>query len=203
VLDDWRERFEQGTGDFEEGVKALEPQPFGVAAWLYQYATGKLATRDVDGERVEIKAGNLEALLDYWRDRFDGGHPGDFDECVSTLNDKVDDPPALCAWLHHEATGYWPGQAPGEKNGSKLNTNGWEMVVVDSRDELTKRVQEQVRSMEMSLLSTGTPVQPFRPGSQNWLTLVESNGHERKYSEDQPRDNAGRFASQLGGGGEV
>jgi len=203
LLDDWKERFELGTGDLEEAVKALEPQPYALAGWLYSYATGKLATKQIDGETVEYKAGNLDALLEYWRDRFDGGTPGDFDECVSTLNDKVDDPEALCAWLHHEATGYWPGQAPSEKNG-KLNVQGWEMLVVDSRDELTKRVQAQVRQMEISLASSGTPVQAFRPGSQNWLTLVETprngNGHERKYSPDQPRDERGRFGEGGGGG---
>src|SRR5215831_1386346 len=207
LLDEWSSKFADGTGDLEQGVEALDPQPFGVAAWLYSYATGKLPTKTENGDVIEIKAGNLESLLDYWRDRFDGGHPGDFDECVDTLSDKVDDPPALCAWLHHEATGYWPGHAPDEKNG-KLKTNGWEHAVVDSRDELTKRVQEQIRSMEMSLLSSGTRVQPFRPGSQTWLTLVEANGNGRKdwNEEAHPRNPAGsseggRFTSGGGGGG--
>ncbi|WP_205843358.1 hypothetical protein [Mycobacterium intracellulare] len=51
--------------------------------------------------------------------------PGDFDRCVKLINEKVTENghkplpdrvvKGLCAKLHHEATGAWPGHAPGEQ----------------------------------------------------------------------------------------
>lgn len=49
----------------------------------------------------------------------------DFDRCVKLINEKVVENgnkplpdrviKGLCAKLHHEATGAWPGHAPGEQ----------------------------------------------------------------------------------------
>lgn len=39
----------------------------------------------------------------------------DFQDCVEQNQDK-DDPEAFCAWLHHEETGEWPGEASKQKN---------------------------------------------------------------------------------------
>jgi hypothetical protein len=150
LLDYFRDKFADGFTDFQKAVDALQPEPIEVAAWLFNHSTGTWPTKTQGGETLSYKAGNIEALLDYWRDRFDGGKPGDFDECVSTLTDKVDDPEALCGWLHHEATGYWPGSAPGEK-GDKAYINGWEVGMVDERSELERKLTEQVRQMEISL----------------------------------------------------
>lgn len=44
------------------------------------------------------------------------GTDGDFDRCVTQLSKHVGPGivKGLCANLHHEATGAWPGHAPGE-----------------------------------------------------------------------------------------
>jgi HK97 family phage portal protein len=67
------------------------------------------------------KRGNVAALQKYWNNRFGEGKPGDFDACVSTLRGKpgIDNPDALCAWWHKEATGFWPGHAPAEGGDGK------------------------------------------------------------------------------------
>jgi hypothetical protein len=54
--------------------------------------------------------GNIEALIDYWTGRM--GQPGDFDDCVQSLSqhEDIDDPEALCNWMHQQATGEAPGQ---------------------------------------------------------------------------------------------
>jgi len=201
LLNQWRDTFSEGGGDFDVALKSLDDQ-LELTAWLYKEATGSWPTKIADnGERLSYKAGNLEALLDYWRDRFDGGHPGDFDDCVDALNDKVDNPQALCAWLHHESTGAWPGHAPGEERDKtkSLNLNGWEYTVVDTRDELTKAVTEQVRDMERSLLGAGQPVQPFRPKTQTWLSILE----DKEFNPNQPRDDQGRWTGTAGGSSDV
>jgi len=56
--------------------------------------------------------GNEQALLDWRKGQGYGTTPGDYDDCVSRLSGKegIDDPNALCAWLHHEVSGNWPGQ---------------------------------------------------------------------------------------------
>jgi HK97 family phage portal protein len=200
LLDHWRDQFavdDGRNGIFTKAQVSLDDEPLGLVAWLYHETTGRWPTKIENGERLNYKAGNLEALLDYWRERFDGGHPGDFDDCVSTMTDKVDNPEAICAWLHHEATGYWPGHAPDEESSKLLNE------VVDGRDELTKKVTEQVREMERSLLQSGTPVQPFRPKTQTWLSILDLPGESKEFNPDQPRDQNGRWASQLGGEGEI
>lgn len=55
-------------------------------------------------------AGNYDALLAYWGGEGAIGEPGGFARCVDTLTDKVDDPEAVCATIHHDVTGEWPGR---------------------------------------------------------------------------------------------
>src|SRR6266516_1703866 len=78
-----------------------------------------LAEPHVDMPGVKAGGGNLTALLDYWREQMGGGEgeEGDFDKCVEALSGKegIDDPKALCAWLHKQATGESPGHAASEK----------------------------------------------------------------------------------------
>lgn len=53
------------------------------------------------------KQGNVQALIDTWDE-----WAGSFTACVGALEGKegIDNPQALCAWLHHEATGEWPAE---------------------------------------------------------------------------------------------
>jgi len=70
---------------------------------------------------AEMK-GNLSTLLKYWHKRMGdgGGQAGDYDACVTALSGKpnIDDPHALCAWLHVQATGKTPGHAANEAHHS-------------------------------------------------------------------------------------
>lgn len=72
-----------------------------------------------DGYAVEeddmAKAGNPEALRDYWRGGGDGkiswGGGGDFTACVAAVGKYMTDEQAkgYCAIRHREVTGMWPG----------------------------------------------------------------------------------------------
>lgn len=66
--------------------------------------------------------GATARLMAYWAHgegaaKIRWGTPGDYDRCLSELGKYVS--PAyvhgLCANLHHEATGAFPGHAPGEQ----------------------------------------------------------------------------------------
>lgn len=73
----------------------------------------------------EATPGDAEAtrrLKDYWAHgagaaKISWGSPGDFDRCRTELGKYVHGTTldGLCANLHHEATGAWPGHAPGEQ----------------------------------------------------------------------------------------
>lgn len=79
-------------------------------------------------EATPKDAANTERLKSYWAHgagaaKIQWGQPGDFDRCIAQVQKAVTDhgkPPladetvkGLCANLHHEATGGWPGHAPG------------------------------------------------------------------------------------------
>lgn len=53
------------------------------------------------------KQGNIEAIISTWDE-----WAGSFTRCVEQLTGKpgITTPEALCAWLHHEATGKWPAE---------------------------------------------------------------------------------------------
>jgi hypothetical protein len=86
------------TGDVIEDARPADPSGF-VRMVLRADSGGK---------------GDEAALLDYWKGQM--GESGDFDECVAKLEGKkdIEDPKALCAWLHMQSTGAPPGHAPGE-----------------------------------------------------------------------------------------
>ena len=56
---------------------------------------------------TSVKQGNIDALVSTW-----DSWAGSFTGCVAALSDKpgITDVEALCAWLHHEAEGKWPGE---------------------------------------------------------------------------------------------
>lgn len=65
------------------------------------------------------RRGNMEDLLDYWRPIMK--KPGGFRRCLVILADhpELGPLPNLCAWLHHETTGKWPGE--GHRGGKSLD----------------------------------------------------------------------------------
>ena len=65
------------------------------------------------------RRGNLEQLLDYWRGIMK--KPGGFRRCIVILADHPELYPLepLCAWLHHETTGKWPGEGRGRNGGGR------------------------------------------------------------------------------------
>jgi len=60
-----------------------------------------------DIEKVKEAHKGIESLIETW-----GSWAGDYDGCVKALSDKpgVTNPEALCAWMHFEAEGVWPGE---------------------------------------------------------------------------------------------
>lgn len=66
------------------------------------------------------KAGNPEALIDWYNNGADGqidwGSPGDFDDCVAIAGKYLDDPEGFCNLRHQDATGAPPGKAPSEQD---------------------------------------------------------------------------------------
>jgi HK97 family phage prohead protease len=67
------------------------------------------------------RRGNLEDLLDYWRPIMK--KPGGFRRCLVILADhpELGPLPNLCAWLHHETTGKWPGERNHHGGGKSEN----------------------------------------------------------------------------------
>lgn len=79
-----------------------------------------VAGREATPSEVEATA----RIKNYWAHgegaaKIAWGTPGDFDRCVSHLTKYVGaaSVKGLCANLHHDATGAWPGHAPGETDG--------------------------------------------------------------------------------------
>jgi len=55
--------------------------------------------------------GNVESIVKAWP-QWVGGEEGTFTRCVEILSGKegIDNPEALCAWLHKQAQGKWPAE---------------------------------------------------------------------------------------------
>jgi hypothetical protein len=73
-------------------------------------------------EATPHEAEGTRHLKDYWAHGkgaalIQWGTPGDFERCRVELGKYVHGHTldGLCANLHHEATGAWPGHAPGEQ----------------------------------------------------------------------------------------
>ena len=77
-------------------------------------------------EATPKDAANTARIKDYWAHgagaaKIRWGVPGDFDRCVTHLSKYVSPGvvKGLCANLHHDATGAWPGHAASEQQGHK------------------------------------------------------------------------------------
>ena len=75
-------------------------------------------------EATPQDAKNTARIKEYWAHgegaaKINWGTPGDFDRCRAHLGKYVEGNTldGLCANLHHDATGAWPGHAPGEQSG--------------------------------------------------------------------------------------
>jgi hypothetical protein len=68
---------------------------------------GEVGLKILEKVKVNKQRGNIENIIAAW-----GAWAGSFDKCVDALSGKegIEDPKALCAWLHHEAEGTWPGE---------------------------------------------------------------------------------------------
>lgn len=84
-------------------------------------------------EATPKDAANTHRLKDYWAHgagalKIQWGVPGDFNRCINLIQQAASKhgPPlpedmlkGLCANLHHEATGAWPGHAASEQPNHK------------------------------------------------------------------------------------
>jgi 8-oxo-dGTP pyrophosphatase MutT (NUDIX family) len=88
---------------------------------------------ELAGQETPASHGNEAVLKQWWRTHFDWGVGGDFDACVARATQvfgehHVDiDPKAWCARMHKDATGAWPGHAPGETHESANPPEGASM----------------------------------------------------------------------------
>lgn len=76
---------------------------------------------------------NTERLKEYWDHggkAIGWGVPGDFNRCVGEVTTATkgkmtpEQVKGYCADRHHDATGAWPGHAPGEQAVSKAKGKG-------------------------------------------------------------------------------
>lgn len=60
-------------------------------------------------ESAALREAGIDAIVAKWK-----SWAGSYRKCVEVLSGKKDvsEPEALCAWLHHEAEGIWPGDTP-------------------------------------------------------------------------------------------
>lgn len=60
-------------------------------------------------ESAAFREAGVDAIIAKWK-----AWAGSYRKCVEVLSGKADisEPEALCAWLHHEAEGIWPGDTP-------------------------------------------------------------------------------------------
>ena len=60
---------------------------------------------------LDVSEKEVDFIIDAWDE-----WAGSFTSCVDSLSGKpgITDPEALCAWMHHEATGEWPAEAKSE-----------------------------------------------------------------------------------------
>jgi ParB/Sulfiredoxin domain len=141
---------------------------------------GKALTK---GEVAALhKAGNPEALREWYNEGADGqidwGSPGDFDACVSVASQYIDDAEGFCNLRHQDATGEPPGKAPGEQD----------KTIRTLPPDLAKLAEPGDR-LDDDETGERWLIKAVR-GNQVWVV---------KYSDDQARDDHGRW---LGGGGD-
>ena len=83
------------------------------------------------------KAGNPEALIDWYNSGADGqidwGSHGDFDACVAIAGEHMENPEGFCNLRHQDVTGAAPGHASGESN--KAVKTDYENIISERKGE--------------------------------------------------------------------
>lgn len=130
--------------------------------------------KEIFEPEVKAKEGDLDALLDYWRGQMGGGQgeAGDFDACVAALSKhpEIDNPEALCAWLHHEVTGAWPGHAPAEEEAKYSQDQPGD----DSRAVSAAEFQSLAQEGKSQLAAMQTDSSPPAGLDKNWDEVKQS-----------------------------
>lgn len=121
---------------------------------------------------LDVVSKDIQALIDTWDD-----WAGSFDKCVSALGSKpgITDPEALCAWMHHEAEGTWPGEKARE-----------EMIAKSKGCELTGPIvmkNEAQRIVYAAVLVPGEPDYDYDKG-EKILTVEEIERVAHKWMLD-------------------
>jgi len=163
---------DKGTGTYEILYSKNEEGEitFGTPKEVTEvYAKKRLFSESFDFSNVEklketVKG--IESIIDTW-----GSWAGSFTACVDALSDKpgITDPEALCAWLHYQAEGKWPG----EKRASKGAELTGPIVLKDN-------VQKIVFA---AVLVPGEPDYDFDKG-EKILTREEVERVAHKWMED-------------------
>jgi len=101
---------------------------------------------------------DVQELIDTWQD-----WAGGFTECVAALADKpgIDNPEALCAWLHYQAEGKWPAE-----NAAK------------SQAELTGPIVMKNEAKRIAYAAVLVPGEPDADGEVLTEERVEKAAHE-------------------------
>jgi len=91
----------------DDGIVFGEPKKVDMT-----FVTKRLMDRNPN---VSVKT--IQSVIDAW-----GDWAGSFTECVDALAGRpgIDDPEALCAWLHYQAEGKWPAEKAGKENRKKM-----------------------------------------------------------------------------------
>ena len=121
-----------------------------------------------DINKLKETAKGIESIIDTWE-----SWAGSYTECVKHLSGKpgISNPEALCAWLHFQAEGKWPGEKSKEKE-SGLELTG----------PIFKKVEKK-RIVYAAVLVPGEPDLDADKG-EKILTAEEIEGVAHKWMEE-------------------
>lgn len=130
----------------------------------------------------ERKQGNIQALIDTW-----DSWAGSYEKCVDALTGKpgITDVEALCAWMHHEAEGTWPGE--------KQNTAGITFAgQAEAALAAVKALAERARALAALRQSEGRPLSKANRDRLDAVvkTLNEAAGDVKTLLDTEPIDTA-------------
>lgn len=95
------------TGEWPgiRGEKAMKRLSLEAVRRFCPSCAEKMEARGIKALKLATK--DISYIIDAWDE-----WAGSYTECVNMLSDKpgIDDPEALCAWLHYQAEGEWPGE---------------------------------------------------------------------------------------------